>query len=55
MDSLKSIWSFISVVNDILSPAIDVFNSEEFNGVFNSTASDDTNNSDNEETAETEK
>lgn len=42
METLKSIWSFISFIDDILSPAVDVFKSEDFNSIFNSTVNDNT-------------
>ena len=55
MNTINSILSFISVANEVLSPAMDVINSKEFKYIFNGTASDDRNNSDNEGTTDTEK
>lgn len=44
MDTLKNIWSFISFLDDIISPATDAFNAEDYDAFFNSTDSDNTNN-----------
>ncbi len=55
MDDIKSVWSFLSFIGDVLSPSIEVLKSEDFHGIFNGSFNDDINNENDVKTANKEK